>query len=212
MSAATPVVFKPENSVLIGPYNQDLKDLAAIDPASFERVATLSDSFFVDRSAAGAMAALQADPRGLLVDSESADDLPIKTGDRVQVLLARGTKKETKQTFHVVGLFERFPGFPQGTNLVANLGCYEAATGSKRADFFLARATDDSHAGLARAVTSLEAGSWQAGPDQHRLHRDGARQGPVEPHGSQRPWPRGSGLALHPADERRRASRSSSSA
>ena len=62
VSAATPVVFKPENSVLIGPYNQDLKDLAAIDPASFERVATLSDSFFVDRSAAGAMAALPGGP------------------------------------------------------------------------------------------------------------------------------------------------------
>jgi putative ABC transport system permease protein len=164
VSAATPVVFKPENSVLIGPYNQDLKDLAAIDPASFERVATLSDSFFVDRSAAGAMAALEADPRGLLVDSESAGDLSIKRGDRVQVLLARGTKKETKQTFHVVGLFERFPGFPQGTNLVANLGYYEKTTGSKRTDFFLARAADHSDAGLARAVTSIEAGPGKQAP------------------------------------------------
>jgi putative ABC transport system permease protein len=164
VSAATPVVFKPENSVLIGPYNQDLKDLAAIDPPSFERVATLSDSFFVDRSAAGAMAALQADPRGLLVDSESASDLSIKTGDRVQVLLARGTKKETKETFHVVGQFERFPGFPQGTNLVANLSYYEKTTGSKRTDFFLARAADDSHAGLARAITSLQSGPGKQNP------------------------------------------------
>jgi putative ABC transport system permease protein len=163
VSAATPVVFKPENSVLIGPYNQDLKDLAAIDPASFERVTTLSDSFFVDGSAA-AMAALQADPRGLLVDSESAGDLSIKTGDRVQVLLARGTKKETKETFHVVGLFERFPGFPQGTNLVANLGYYDKTTGSKRTDFFLARAPDHSHAGLARAVTSLQSGPGKLAP------------------------------------------------
>jgi putative ABC transport system permease protein len=164
VSAATPVVFKPENSVLIGPYNQDLKDLAAIDPASFKRVATLSDSFFVDRSAAGAMAALQADPRGLLVDSGSADDLSLEPGDHVQVLLARGTKKETKETFHVVGLFDRFPGFPQGTNLVANLGYYEKTTGSKRTDFFLARAADDSHAGLARAVTSLQSGPGRRNP------------------------------------------------
>ena len=127
-------------------------------------MAALSDSFFVDRSAAGAMAALQADPRGLLVDSQTADDLSIETGDRVQVLLARGTKKQTLETFHVVGLFERFPGFPQGTNLVANLGYYESATGSKRADFFLARATDDSHAGLARAVAALRAGPGKQDP------------------------------------------------
>jgi putative ABC transport system permease protein len=164
VSAVTPIVSKPENSVLIGPHNQGLKDLAAIDPASFERVATLSDSFFVDRSAAGAMAALQADPRGLLVDSESAGDLSIKTGNRVQVLLARGTKKETKATFHVVGQFERFPGFPQGTNLVANLAYYEKTTGSKRTDFFLARAADHSHAGLARAVTSIQAGPGKQAP------------------------------------------------
>jgi putative ABC transport system permease protein len=164
VSAATPVVFKLENSVLIGPHNRDLKDLAAIDPASFERVAPLSDSFFVDRSAAGAMAALQADPRGLLVDSETASDLSVETGDRVKVILARGTNKETQETFRVLGLFERFPGFPQGTNLVANLGHYEQTTGSKRADFFLAQAADDSHVGLARAVTSLKSGPGKQDP------------------------------------------------
>ena len=40
-----------------------------------------------------------------------------------------GTKRQTLEPFRVVGLFERFPGFPQGTNLVANLDYYEAATG-----------------------------------------------------------------------------------
>jgi putative ABC transport system permease protein len=158
VSAATPVVSKLENAVLIGRYNQDLKQLTAVDPASFERVAPLSDSFFVDHSAAGAMAALQADPRALLVDSQTADDLSVKVGDHVRVLLARGTKRQTTKTFHVIDLFERFPGFPQGTNLVANLGYYDAATGSKQADFFLASARDHSDAGLARAEAALQAG------------------------------------------------------
>ena len=104
-------------------------------------MATLSDSFFVDRSAVGAMAALQADPISL-VDSESAGDLSIKTGDRVQVLLAfRGTKLETKQTFHELGLFEWFPGFPQARTWSRTSGYYEKTTGSKRTDFFLPRAT-----------------------------------------------------------------------
>jgi putative ABC transport system permease protein len=162
VSAVSPVVFKLENSVLIGPYNQSRADLAAIDPASFERVAPLSDAFFVDRSAVAAMAALQADRRGLLVDASMADDLSLDTGDRVRVLLARGTTQEALKIFRVVGLFESFPGFPQRTDLVANLGYYERATGSKRTDFFLLRTTDHSPAGLARAVAAL-----RSGPGEH---------------------------------------------
>ena len=164
VSAATPVVSKLENSVLIGRYNQDVKQLTAIDPRSFERVAALSDSFFVDRTAAGAMAALRVDPRGLLVDSQTADDLGIGKGDRIQVLLARGTRTQTLKTFHVIGVFDNFPGFPQGTNLVANLSYYEAATGSRRTDYFLARATDGSASGLARATAALRSGPGQADP------------------------------------------------
>jgi putative ABC transport system permease protein len=162
VSAVTPVVFKLENSVLIGPYNQDRADLGAIDPASFGQVAALSDQFFVDGSAAGVLAALRSDPRGLLVSSTAAEDLAVETGDRVQVLLARGTKYQTLKTFRVVGLFEKFSGLPQHLDLVANLDDYEAATGLKRVDFFLARAADHSHAGLARAVASL-----RAGPGKH---------------------------------------------
>jgi putative ABC transport system permease protein len=164
VGAATPVVSKLENSVLIGRYNQDVKQLTAIDPRSFKRVAALSDSFFVDRTAAGAMAALRADPRALLVDSQTADDLGISRGDSVQVLLARGTRNETKKTFGVAGLFDRFPGFPQGTNLIANLRYYEAATGSRRTDFFLARASDPNSAGLARATRAFRSGPGQADP------------------------------------------------
>jgi putative ABC transport system permease protein len=162
VAAVTPVSFELENSIVYARFNQDVKDLAAIDPRSFERVAALSDSLFIDRSAAGVMAALQNDPRGLLVDAQTADDLSIERGDRVEVLLARGTKKQTLRRMRVVGLFDNFPGFPEGTHLVANLGYYDRATGSNRADFFLARAADDSHEGLATAVANL-----QKGPGEH---------------------------------------------
>jgi putative ABC transport system permease protein len=158
VAAATPLVFKLENSVLVGPNNQDRKNLAAIDPWTFPRVAPLADAFFVDRSAAAAMAALRADPHALLVSAETADDLSVDTGDQVKVLLARGTKRQTLKGFRVAGLFERFPGFPEGTDIVANLGYYTAATRTNRADFFLARASDDSHAGLARAEAAIRSG------------------------------------------------------
>jgi putative ABC transport system permease protein len=161
---ATPVVFRLENSVLIGPHDQDTKDLAAIDPAGFERVAALSDSFFVEGTSAGAMAALRRDPHGLLVDTQTADELSVEQGDRVKVLLARGTKRQKLATFRVIGLFERFPGFPEGTNLVADLGRYQDATGMRRADFFLARTSDRGHDGLARAVAALRAGPARRDP------------------------------------------------
>jgi putative ABC transport system permease protein len=158
VSAATPVVFKLENSVLIGPNTEDREDLAAIDPASFRRVAALADSFFLDGSGAGAMAALQANPRGVLVNSAVADDLQVEKGDRVQVLFARGTRRQALVTVRVLGLFTRLPGFPGGVDIIANLGYYEAETRSKRADFFIAKSADPGRAGLARAVVALRSG------------------------------------------------------
>jgi putative ABC transport system permease protein len=164
VSAVTPVVFRPENSVLIGPYNQREKNLAAIDPATFARVAPLPDSLFVDRPGSGVLAALEADPMGLLVDAETADDLQVDTGDSVSIILALGTKRETQESFRVVGLFERLPGFPEGANLVVNLGRYEEATGLRNIDFFLADVADHSPTGLARATRALQSGTGTKDP------------------------------------------------
>ncbi|MEA2234280.1 MAG: putative transport system permease protein [Solirubrobacteraceae bacterium] len=162
--AATPVVAKLENSVLVGPFDQNRQDLTAIDPASFERVAALRDAFVEGGSASTAMHALRAHPRGLLVNAETADDLSVEVGDRVKVLLARGTKQQTLKPFEVVGLFNAFPGFPAGTNLVANLEYYVAATGVSKVDYFLARARDPSDAGLARAAAELRSGPGKTDP------------------------------------------------
>jgi putative ABC transport system permease protein len=168
VSAVSPVVFRLENSVLIGPHNQRRKNLAAIDPASFANVAPLPDSLFVDGSAAGTLAPLGADPQGLLVDAETADDLSVETGDRVTVILALGTRRETQESFRVVGLFDRFPGFPEGANLVVNRSRYEEATGLQRVDFFLAEVIDRSGTGLARAIQALRSGPGEDVP----LHID----------------------------------------
>jgi putative ABC transport system permease protein len=164
VSAATPVVFKLENAVLAGPFDQDRADLAAIEPSRFARVAPLSDSSFVGDSAAQALSALARDPRAVLVETNEADNLQIEKGAKVKVLLARGTKRQTLVTLHVVGLFKRFPGFPQGLTLVSNLGYYRAATGIRKVDFFLLRTVDGSHSGLTRAVVALQAGPGRNNP------------------------------------------------
>jgi putative ABC transport system permease protein len=164
VAGVTPVVFQPGNAVLVGRFDQERVDLAAIDPATFASTVPLNDAFFAEGSASAAMEALRSRRDGLLVDEESARGLSITTGDVVEVLLARGTDHQTLESFHVVGLFARFPGFPAGTNLVANLGYYQAATGLTDADFFLLRAVDQSPAGLAGIEAALRSGPGKDDP------------------------------------------------
>ncbi|HEY8093757.1 MAG TPA: FtsX-like permease family protein, partial [Acidimicrobiales bacterium] len=164
VAAVSPVIFKLENAVLIGPYDQDRADLTAIDPASFERVAPLSDSFFLDGSASETMSALAAEPRGLLVNADLADELSVETGDDVRVVLARGTDQQTIADFHVVGRFDQLPGFPQGAGLVTTVDRYAAATGLDQVDFFLARAADAGAKGVDRAVVALRDGPGRQDP------------------------------------------------
>jgi putative ABC transport system permease protein len=144
--------------VLIGQYDQDRRDLAAIDADGFARVATLSDSFFAGRSAGNALAKLAAEPNGVLVDTRTTEQLSVQPGDDVEVVLARGTDSQATKTLHVVGVFDRFPGFPQGVHLVINLAFYQQSTGSTDVDFFLARTTDHGHSGLSRVVQALTSG------------------------------------------------------
>ncbi len=164
VSGVTPVVFRLENSVLAGRYRRARTDLAAIDPVTFARVAPLADAFVVDRSAAAAMKALQAARHGLLVDAATADDLAVETGDRVRVVLALGTPRQTAATFRVVGLFTSLPGFARPPNLVVKLDAYASAAAAKRVDFFLARTTGHGHEALARAVAALRSGPGARDP------------------------------------------------
>lgn len=163
VSAVTPVVFKLENSVVTGAFNQERENLAAIDPAGFGRVAPLAGSGFAGGGADRAMAALRRDPRGLLVSSAAADDLKLEPGDAVRVLFARGTRRQALARMRVAGVFERLPGFPQGVDVVAGLRAYQAATGLRDADFFLARADDPGDRGLDAAVAALRAGPAAGG-------------------------------------------------
>lgn len=152
----SPVVFQLENAVLIGRFDQNLQDLAAISPSTFAQVAPLSDAFFLDTSAADAMASLHNRPYGLLVNATTADDLSIEPGDDVKILLARGTDHQTLAPFYVVGRFERFPGFPEGVDLVIDINAYQEMTGLQRTDFFLAKVKDHSPSGLHQAIAAIQ--------------------------------------------------------
>ena len=151
VASATSVVASLENAFMRSRFNSDVKDLAAIDPVGFAETAALSDQFFPGGTAAGAMDALAAAPDNILLDVESADGLKLEVGDRADVLLARGTKEQQLRRMTVAGLFERFPGFPEGLQIVANLDYFQAETGIGEVNYFLAKTDDPSHSGLSAA-------------------------------------------------------------
>jgi ABC-type lipoprotein release transport system permease subunit len=151
-------VFGPLNAVVQSEFNEDAANMAAVDPATFGRVAPLADTNFVDQTAAGAMAALSKDPGGVFLSTELADYLAVEPDDEVQVLFARGTKEQKLSKMRVIGLFERLPGFPEGADVLANLRQQVRLIPSTNASFFLARTTDPDAATLARAVSTLRDG------------------------------------------------------
>ena len=157
ISGVTPVVSDLENSILIGAHQRATTDLTAIDAATFGRVARLSGSSFEGASASAALAALGAGRQTVLIDAGTAGDLSIEAGDRVRVVLALGTPRETTVELRVAGLFVRLAGFARTPDIVLGLATYAAATSSRRVDFFLARTSDHSDAGRMRAVAALRA-------------------------------------------------------
>jgi putative ABC transport system permease protein len=166
IQSVTPVVFGLSNALVESETNEDAANMAAVDPTAFEQIAPLADGNFVGQSAATAMNALQSHPTGVFVESELADRLDVEQGDEVQVLFARGTKKQKLTTMKVLGLFTQLPGFPEGATLLTNLRRQVQLIPSTNATFFLAHTSDPSPGTLHRAVEVLRDGPAAADPLQ----------------------------------------------
>jgi putative ABC transport system permease protein len=149
------------SSALVG---TDKRALVAIDAANYQSLALMPDSFFSGISADGAMAALKSDPAGILVSTELARTFNVQTGDQVKVQLSDRSGKRVPVTFHAVGLFKNFAGFPQGIDLVGNIAFYQSATGSNNADFFLVKTSDPGQPAVDAAAARLKAGPGQKTP------------------------------------------------
>ncbi len=197
-----PVVFQLQNGVLIGPYDQDRADLAAVDPARFAQVAALSDSFFLDGTAAEAMRALAATPNGVLVRADLADQLSVDNGDDVQVLLARGTEQQTLGALprgRPLRPHGRLPAGRQPHRPTQRLPVGHRARPGRllpRPDHPPGRRHGAARRGRAPGRTRPR------GSAGHRHDADGARQGPVEPDRARHQRAGGPQPAGHPAHER----------
>lgn len=158
VAAATSVVASLENATMRSTFNSDVQDLAAIDPHGYERVGAPADSGFVGGSAHAVLHELAKDPRGILVDKQTADGLKLKVGDTADVLMARGTKQQQLRTMRVAGMFTRLPGFPDAVQIVMNLSYYQAQTRTHDVDFFLVATSAPGHTGLDMANREILAG------------------------------------------------------
>ena len=158
IAATTPVIFAVSNVILRSDRTSDPANLAAVDPATYAIVAPLTDERIDPGDAASALQTLQDDPTAVLVSREMASFLRTKPGDILHVLLARATPDQVVVDLHIIGLFERLPGFPDGADALMSIHEHTAMVPSKAPDFFLAAAASNDDAGLQRAVSSLEQG------------------------------------------------------
>ncbi len=148
---ATPFVQKV---VYVG---AEAQDLLAIDPSTLPSVSPLSDGFFQGSTAADAIAALQAQPDGVLVSGETAMEYSIVPGDhlRIRVPDASGALQDVQ--FQMAGIALEFPTAPKDAFLVANLDYVAAQVNDPRISFVLARTSGD---GDAAAIADRLGGAW----------------------------------------------------
>ena len=156
IAAATPVIYELSNVILRSARTSDPANLAAVDPTSYPMVAPLTGSRFTDGSPQDAFRALRDDPTAILVSQDMAAFLKAEVGDTLQVVLARATDAQVEIPLHIIALFERLPGFPDGADAVMAISAHTSAVPSKNPDFFIARTERNDNAGLSTAVASLQ--------------------------------------------------------
>ncbi|MFN0156323.1 MAG: FtsX-like permease family protein [Gaiella sp.] len=151
IAETTPVIYGLSNVILRSARTSDPANLAAIDPASYARVAPL------DTTTSKTTQLLQHDPSGILVSREMADFLKAKVGDTLHVLLARATPDQVEVDLTIIALYERLPGFPDGADAVIGIDAHIAGVPAKTPDFFLAAISSGSNR-LEQATTELRNG------------------------------------------------------
>jgi putative ABC transport system permease protein len=161
VARATPVIYGLKNVILRSARTSDPTNVAAVDPKTYMQVAPLSSD------SGAAVRALEATPNDIVVSRDMAAFLKARPGDTLHVLLARATDQQVEIEMHIVGLYERLPGFPDGADAVMAIGQYTARVPTKAPDFFLADVGQTSDAALRRAVGALRNGP--AARDQLRI-------------------------------------------
>ena len=122
----------------------DLQDLFGIDPATIGQVTHLANAFFANGDAQATLAALAAQPNGVLVSEETMQDFQLQLGDTVNLRLQRADDKQYHVVpFRFVGVVREFPTAPKDSFLVANAAYIAQQTGTNASEVVLLRTTVD---------------------------------------------------------------------
>ncbi len=135
----------------------EAQDMLAIDPATLPTTTQLSNGFFQGLDARAAMAALAAQPDGVLVSAETAKDYSVVPGDLLRIRVPDASGNLRQVDFHMVGIALEFPTAPKDAFMVANLAYVSAQTGDNRITSVLASSNGD---GAAATLQSRLGPSW----------------------------------------------------
>ncbi len=155
--AVSPVLYSIHNAVVRSRRTEEVTNLAAVGPSSFLSVAPVTNAQFPDMTPSEAFDELQNNPDAILVSIELADFIQAEVGDKLRVLVAKGTDQQAIINMKIAGLFDRLPGFPDGVGAVMSIKRHTQAVPSTVPNFFLAATTNGTSAGLRAAGTSLDA-------------------------------------------------------
>lgn len=118
----------------------DLQDLYGIDPAHLAEAVRMSDAYFAGGHARDMLAALAAQPEGVLVSEETVRDYQLKPGDRINLRLQSARDHQYHVVpFHFVGVVREFPTAPKDSFLVADAAYIARQTGTSAAEVVLLR-------------------------------------------------------------------------
>lgn len=140
----------------------DLQDLYGINPTQIGQAASMANAYFANGDAKATLAALAAQPDGILVSEETVKDFQLNPGDQLNLRLQQaGDNQYHIVPFHFIGVVREFPTAPKDSFLVANASYIAAQTGSSAAEIVLLHTQGDpgTVAQAVRAVVAPLAGA-----------------------------------------------------
>jgi len=136
----------------------DLQDLYGIDPATIGQATTMANAYFANNDARATLAALAAQPDGVLVSDETVRDYQLRPGDPINLRLQSANDQQYHVVpFHFIGIVREFPTAPKDSFLIANMNYIAQQTGTPAAEIVLLRTNGDAASVAAHAQTVVGA-------------------------------------------------------
>ncbi|GAC1305233.1 MAG: hypothetical protein NVSMB16_00680 [Acidimicrobiales bacterium] len=139
----------------------DKRSALAVDPPTYASTVEATTPVMVGTSRSAALAAIAADPTGILVSKKFAADFSIAVGDAVNVTVPDAAGKPVALTLRALGRFSSAAPTVPGSDLIMNVAALPPGTLAPP-DFYLARAATGHPAEQVASRVASAAGPRQA--------------------------------------------------